>query len=649
MNTKYVVWLAVVALMVLAALPRFYELGSPGFYGDEELTALVSRSVSAGGPANMPSGMPYHRAITHTYMNAVSARLLGSDEELSYRVPAAIFGTLTVPMLFLLARPLVGSPAALLAAVLLAVSEWHIATSREARMYAPFLLFYIAALFSIWRWAVQGGNLRLVTAAAFFLATISFHILGVIGAVLALVPLAFRGWMAKSPAALFGAAATAVVMAWMYNKLISLPFAAWNAAHAKGTAVGEHFSYVSGLIPIYNSTLSIVEMLAISAGAAGAIIGFLIARRAIVQDDASGARIRLIARGTTAVMAGVFTATGYLHGAALGWFVFLALYPHGLMTLLRTAKMLWIALFGLALISIAVICAQLGIVTGIKKLLTFPFPYSVRFLEMLGGVFVLFAAAAFYMVLRPLNERTRSLRAMALAVVLPLFGIGVVSRWEGMRYLIEVYPFILLIAAMALLAALEWAGRRIGVWGSRAVLPIGIVLALSGVLGGHGLPQALRTAMVHTGDTVNEQTFEVTVYPDHQGPGRFIAQHLRPHDLVVAEDFTEPYWYAGRVDYGLRNLDTYGSFFYRAPDGQFRDIYVNSVGLGERELRQLQNERKRRIWIITSRETRHAGNIKHLSIGQAAWIDYISRSQIPVFVGRDDITEVYCLNCDGGL
>ncbi len=648
MQKNLITWTAAIVLMLLAALPRFYELGSLGFYGDEETTALAARSVAEGGSAAMPSGMPYQRALPQIYLNAGAARLFGLDKELSYRVPAAVLGAVTVPVLFLLARFWVGTPPALLAAVLLAFSEWHIATSREARMYAPFLLFYTVALFSFWRWAIRGGWLRLITAAASFLAATSFHILAMVGVVLALVPLAFGGRMSKPVGALLGLAIAVGGMSWVYHKWTNAPLSAWNALSAQGTAVTEHFSDTSGYALLSSLLLDFAEPLTAITMAAGVLVGVLIARRAAVQDAAPGAQLRVIARYVIAAIAAGFTMTGRLHGAALAWCLFLAIYPYGLIEFLRTGKALWAVLFTFALVSMATVIAQLGVVAGLKKLFMFPFPYDAWFLQMLGGVFFLFAATTFHALARVEDEQGRTRRAFVLAVVLPFLGAGIVSQWGGTRYLIEVYPFVLLLAAVGLLGALEWVGRRTGAWGPRGALVAGIVLVLSGALGGHGLPQAVCAATVQHGDKVDKLVYDIVIYPDHASPGRFVARHLRPQDLVVAEDVLEQYWYAGRVDYGLRDPQRYRPFLYKATDGRFRDIYVNSISLDSGEFQRLQGELERRIWVITSGETYHERE-RHLSPAQAAWLQDLTRTRKPVFVGRDSLTKVYCLNCDGNF
>ena len=92
----------------------------------------------------MPSGLPYYRAAPLTLLNALAANLVGTENELGYRLPSAILGIITPAALFLMARMLVPSGIAFAAAILLVFSEWHIITSREARMYAPFMLCFMA-------------------------------------------------------------------------------------------------------------------------------------------------------------------------------------------------------------------------------------------------------------------------------------------------------------------------------------------------------------------------------------------------------------------------------------------------------------------------------------------------------------------------
>ncbi|NOR41375.1 MAG: phospholipid carrier-dependent glycosyltransferase, partial [Gammaproteobacteria bacterium] len=192
-ESKYTTMILILLLLV-AAMPRFYNLNALGFYGDEETSSFAARSLAQGNGMVMPSGMPYLRSMPLTVMNALSAKAFGPEKEFAYRLPAAIIGTITVPLLFLVARPFVGAATALLAALLLAFSEWHIITSREARMYAPFLFFYIVTAFALLQWNL-GNKLRYALAAfALFASTATLHPLGIIAVQFAAIPIAFPNW-----------------------------------------------------------------------------------------------------------------------------------------------------------------------------------------------------------------------------------------------------------------------------------------------------------------------------------------------------------------------------------------------------------------------------------------------------------------------
>ena len=151
-------WLlaAVLALTAGAAALRLHDLGALGFFGDEETTALAARSLAEGGDAAMPSGMPYRRALPYTWLNALSARVVGLDAELGYRLPAALLGAATIPVVCGATAAVAGPGAGLVAGALLATSAWHLVWSRTARMYAPALLAALAFFWVAWLWQREG-------------------------------------------------------------------------------------------------------------------------------------------------------------------------------------------------------------------------------------------------------------------------------------------------------------------------------------------------------------------------------------------------------------------------------------------------------------------------------------------------------------
>lgn len=72
-----------------------------------------------------------------------------NQSDFAIRLPAAVFGTAGVFLLYLLARRLGSTTAAMLAAAFLALSPLHLRYSQEARPYAIFVFFYIATLYTL--------------------------------------------------------------------------------------------------------------------------------------------------------------------------------------------------------------------------------------------------------------------------------------------------------------------------------------------------------------------------------------------------------------------------------------------------------------------------------------------------------------------
>lgn len=141
-DAAYAIVLA--AIVAVAAFLRFDALGAPSYWLDEllghDLTTVAARQ-------------PWWRWLTGFdpehgplyYATQLVMRIFGSDEAAG-RAAAALFGTATVPLVWIAARRATGTYAAsVAAAALLATSPLHVYYSREARPYA-LLIFLTAAL-----------------------------------------------------------------------------------------------------------------------------------------------------------------------------------------------------------------------------------------------------------------------------------------------------------------------------------------------------------------------------------------------------------------------------------------------------------------------------------------------------------------------
>lgn len=117
---------------------RFYKLDAWSFWIDEIYTLDMVDYANRTGSWYWPPALNMAR---------IAVALLGVNEW-SARLPAAIIGVVSVPLLYLPTRKAYGPIVALIAALLLAVSPWHLYWSQNARFYVTILLLYNLALFA---------------------------------------------------------------------------------------------------------------------------------------------------------------------------------------------------------------------------------------------------------------------------------------------------------------------------------------------------------------------------------------------------------------------------------------------------------------------------------------------------------------------
>jgi hypothetical protein len=121
--------LVLALLALLAAALRFWRLGDWSFWADEVATLRDAHDL--GKVIMYPVGYA---------LIGFAVRLFGSNEFAARLVPA-VAGAISVPALYLIGRKLFSERAAILSAVLLAFSSYHIFFSQEARYYTLMMLF----------------------------------------------------------------------------------------------------------------------------------------------------------------------------------------------------------------------------------------------------------------------------------------------------------------------------------------------------------------------------------------------------------------------------------------------------------------------------------------------------------------------------
>lgn len=172
-------WACLILATAVAAALRFADLGTWSFWIDEAHTWR---------DATMPLGTFVREdrvlyPLTFLALRGLLGFGLVGNDEYSLRLPFALLGVLTVPVLALCGRRLVGPGAAVLAAWFLAVHPWHVYWSQNARGYVLTFLFAAVACNRAHAYAVTLRTRDMIVAMAAIGTSALSHPTGVMLAV----------------------------------------------------------------------------------------------------------------------------------------------------------------------------------------------------------------------------------------------------------------------------------------------------------------------------------------------------------------------------------------------------------------------------------------------------------------------------------
>ena len=156
-------------LIVLAGLAlRIYDLGGESVWFDEAVSIDVSRLGFVeqikwvAGPSK-ETNPPFYYMVLHLWIPVFG------DSEFVARFPSVVFGVLSIVLTCSVGRLLFGKRAGLLAALIIALSFFHIRYSQEARGYTLMVLLALVSCYSLLK-MVSGWKRR--WAAVYILSSV---------------------------------------------------------------------------------------------------------------------------------------------------------------------------------------------------------------------------------------------------------------------------------------------------------------------------------------------------------------------------------------------------------------------------------------------------------------------------------------------
>ena len=672
-------WIILIFVVSIALWLRTRGLGSLGFYGDEETTALAVQGILKDGYPHMPSGMPYGRAAPYSYLVAGFAYLFGMNE-FSVRLPSAVFGTLSIPLLYLFSRRFFGFFPAILASWFLAFSSWHIIFSRMGRMYAMFLFFFLLSVL-LFHYGYIGGRKRF-RAYAFFSAlfTMTLHMLGILLVPLCLTLLVFKLIVRENKIRLLGHFIGIFIFWHVYHRFITIsPYKTFMKDFSDGA---ENLTPAS--MDMLTFFMKILQTLHLKFTPKFWALSHLLEHQALLLFPV----IAVVALVTFYAWRRFGRHSNFGHSLLFYTIILLAFALMNLFGLAFVTLLAGIVFLGSSfkpliknkfvwIIALQVILLfafwslygffgwrgeEFGILSGlellrkvIKDSIYYPALHVMMYLTAFPLMTIIVMGGSVWWLLESIfngNGFRNHEILIFLGFWVSLLALGLTREWIAFRYLIALYPFYLLIFAWTMDRGVAWMGEK---WtdlkGRKSLWEFPKNVVYSSMIAGlfilfpilnehHGIREALAVSHLSYGQPVAPSINSSFPFrPDHKGAAEYVERRFQVGDLIVAMDVLEQYYYFGRVDYWLREASDARAYSYEQ-DKERRDIYTSSRILSTQgELEALiRQPREIAVWLITSGELVGRQEV-FIPPGVSKLLSGYDRNL--VFRGRDGVTNVY--------
>ena len=610
------VWLFV-ALGVGAWL-RFWGVGSFSLAGDEETMAMATMHIVQDGRPLLPSGMFYPRGMTELYLMAASVKLFGQSEW-ALRLPSVLAGIATIALAHAAGRRFLRPHWNAAFAMTVALLPVLIDYSQTARMYIFMEVCVAACMVCLFAWERTDRLSWLIGAVVALIVGIELHALAVTCVLLFLLPGALHSDRRKY---VYGIIAACVIMVayvlidrWVNsNYPVPPPEYAAEFATPRQRGMGPEG---------YPLQFSIALWIAAALAAAMAIY---LGRRIASRVPAVCVTVLMLAALAAQLL--LFYHVAVLLAAVGSVVAYRFVGPR----VMRRLSMFTLACAMIALIQITVLAARPGsLVKLVGAIVGQPsvWPY-VRITEFSLLAAVLAFLAMLWGAWRIANRKPAPdyWLLLLLGLWIPLFVIGFYLWNIPARYTAaSLLPLLLGAFAFAQDATGRLAARLPGGTVNKAAATAALVMTV--------------VLMIGPARSIAWITADGSEHPDHKGAAEFMrTQHVRPDDLLLAEDVLQQTYYLGQVDYWLIS-GKFARRFVQLVNGTIRDFYTGTpvIDSGAALEQLLREHPDRRIFVIGSGENMSDGRRQMRGFGIA---EVLASDRFKVvFVGRDRLTKVW--------
>ena len=174
---RYYSYFLIGGVLLYGVVLRIISLGGQSYWMDEGYTINAVLSILSKGVSVLDSGYPYSCSL-YCYPTSWIATI-GGNSAFSFRLFAVIAGIGGIVFLFFMVRKMLSHRVALFSTILLSLSYWQIAWSRQARWYTLFLLLFWVTWYCYYHYLYgQKKKIALVGTLLFSVLTIISHGIG---------------------------------------------------------------------------------------------------------------------------------------------------------------------------------------------------------------------------------------------------------------------------------------------------------------------------------------------------------------------------------------------------------------------------------------------------------------------------------------
>jgi hypothetical protein len=578
-------------LMALAAIPRLVTLGSPGLTRNEDYAMLCARAILEHGVPVLPSGGLYPRALPFSYATAAMVKAFGEGEAVLRFLPA-LFSIATVGLAYAFARRVFGRGPAVVAGLVLALSQWEIMFGRTARMYSALSFLFLLALYATYRVASENDPRWRAPGIAAGMLAILLHQLA---AVLVVPYAALLGLRRSASRRVFVVVSLAIVGLTLLGVIVfeRSVYAGFDrrvagvnselrtrseAAHPTRRPLTRRGGAISALI---------VGAAFVAAGAAwrtGKSVSFALA--VFLTALLVGFQYAMLA----AYAAAAYLVLGFVSGRPLDW-----AKTCGLGAVVAGGGAAWL--------TVEIAAGGVSRATGVARaLIEYPPNFLEFYARLQPGMFLVVIVATLVALVGFARHREAFTPHLYLAsaVVLSAIGLGFhpgASTLFNERYVYHLNTGFVLLYAFGVWwiaeRAVAAAGEAAGTPRMRSIATGAAVAALLFATGGLAPARTWAAARQHYGENerIRGAWGESWYVADHQGSSRFVCENAGPDDVIVAMDILVHWAYCPRADFQLtlsRKGDAEGWIGVRSGDS------LDAIAS------QIASRPPPRVWIVLS-------------------------------------------------